>query len=284
MRHNSRMISQRSATKPRRVRAGYLYIGIIAACLAVVIVLAAVVGRVTLDMFLSRTIPNLPGEASVPIVVYHIVRPSYEDDDASVRRIAVTPETFEAELAYLRDAGYHPTTFHALETYLASSTPLPSKPIIICFDDGWQDQYVYAFPILEKYHDTATFFVYTNGIGKKSFLSWSQLSTLVQAGMTIGDHSKSHPYLTKIASHAQLVQEIVDSKYELEDRLGISVDEFAYPFGQYNPAIIALIKKAGFKSARGDYSTTTTQSLGNEYTLGAINAPTTLAAFKSRFP
>ena len=222
--------------------------------------------------------------AKVPIIVYHIVRPSYPSDDPGVRAIALTPQTFDAELAHLATAGYHVIGFHALELHFAAGAQLPTKPVILSFDDGWGDQYAYAFPILQKYHDSATFFVFTNAIGRRGFMTWDDLKNLTAAGMAIGDHTKSHPFLTKITDPRKLWDEIHGSKLLLESRLGVSVTEFAYPFGQYNPDILTLVQQAGYKSARGDYWKGNTQSADHLYELSAVNAPTTTAAFIKRFP
>ncbi len=220
----------------------------------------------------------------LPIVVYHIVRPSYPSDSAAVRAIALTPETFAAEMQHLKAGGYHVVRFSDLEAYFKDGTALPSKPIILSFDDGWGDQFVYAFPILEKYHYPATFFVFTNAIGRRGFLSWSDLHRMLAAGMTVGDHTRSHPYLTHITDQAVLWDEIYGSKQTLEKRLGVPVNEIAYPFGMYDPAIVALVKKAGYLSARGDYWSGNRQTADKLYALSAINAPTTTASFESRFP
>ncbi len=219
----------------------------------------------------------------LPILVYHIVRPSYPSDNAAVRAIAITPETFNAEMSHLRKSGYHIVRFGNLETYFANSTPLPPKPIILSFDDGWSDQFTYAFPILEKYRYPATFFVFTNEIGYRGALSWNNLRELVASGMTIGDHTRSHPFLTHITNVSTLWNEIDGSKLLLERQLNIRVNEFAYPFGQYNPTIISLVKKAGYKSARGDFYSGK-QSINRLFTLSALNAPTTTTIFKKDFP
>ena len=215
----------------------------------------------------------------VPILVYHIVRPSYPSDSVGVKRLAQTPEVFDAEMSYLGSAGYHVIRFSDLENFLKGGAPLPARAVIITFDDGWRDQFEYALPILEKYHYPATFFVFTNAIGRPAFFSWDDLSALIAAGMTIGSHSESHPFLTHITDQSKLWDEIDGSKKLLESKLGITVNEFAYPFGQYDPAIISLIQAAGYISARGDaYSGY--QSPGNIYTLSAMNAATTVDAFE----
>jgi peptidoglycan/xylan/chitin deacetylase (PgdA/CDA1 family) len=221
----------------------------------------------------------------VPILVYHIVRPSYPTDDQAVKGLAQTPEVFEAEMKYLAESGYHVIPFSALEDHISKNTLLPAKPIVISFDDGWGDQFKYAFPILEKYHYTATFFVFTNPIGTRGFMTWDDLRALRDAGMTIGSHTRSHPFLLKITDPVILWNEIDGSKKTLEKNLGITVNEFAYPFGRYNATTTAIVKKAGYRSARGDYvRKDSTQSIDKLFELSALNAPTSIALFVRKFP
>ena len=218
----------------------------------------------------------------LPILVYHIVRPSYPNDSEAVKALALTPETFDAQMLYLDKAGYHVVSFSDLENYFQNGKPLPAKPIIISFDDGWSDQFMYAFPILKKYHFTATFFVFTNSIGRRGFLTWDELHELLAAGMTIGSHSRSHPYLTRIDDLSGLWDEIYTSKQILEKNLGVSINEFAYPFGMYNVAIMEMVTKAGYRSGRGDYYSGE-QAANRLYELSAMNAPTTMALFEKKF-
>ncbi len=224
------------------------------------------------------------GPVDVPILVYHIVRPPYPSDSAAVRRLAVPPSVLNAQFAHLKKAGYHVISFHTLENHFYKGALLSSKPIILSFDDAWKDQYVYAFPILKRYGYTATFFVFSNAIGSRGFLSVQNVKDLIAAGMTIGDHSRSHPFLTKIKDSRTLWDEIEGSKKLLEKELGVPINEFAYPFGQYDAAIVSLVKKAGYKSARGDFWRGPAQTKKDLYTLSALNAPTTTARFKRLFP
>lgn len=219
----------------------------------------------------------------LPILVYHVVRPSYPSDSPAVRSLALTPEVFDAQMDYLRVSGYRVIRFSDLEAHFMSGVPLPAHPIILSFDDGWQSQFTYALPILEKYRYPATFFVFTNAIGRKGFFTWDELRSMVAAGMTVGGHSRSHPYLTSISSEAELWSEIFESKQQLETELGVSVNEFAYPFGRYNATIVSLVQKAGYRSARGDFYSGN-QSAQNLFELSAMNAPTTTALFARQFP
>ncbi|MCX6790373.1 MAG: polysaccharide deacetylase family protein, partial [Candidatus Kaiserbacteria bacterium] len=159
-------------------------------------------------------------------------------------------------------------------------TPLPPHSVIISLDDGWGDQFKYAFPILQTYNYTATFFVFTNPINTRGFMTWDNLRALKDAGMTIGAHSRSHPFLNKITNPDILSNEINGSKKSIEEHLGVTVQQFAYPFGQYNASTTAEVRKAGFSSARGDYVLKTgLQSAELLYELNAFNVPTTTALF-----
>lgn len=220
----------------------------------------------------------------LPILVYHIVRPSFPTDSQAVKNLAHTPELFDEELKHLGEAGYHVVSFVDLENYYRDGTLLPQKPIIISFDDGWSDQFTYAFPVLKKYNYSATFFVFTNPIGTRGFITWDQLREMQKAGMRIESHSRSHPYLTRITDPAKLWNEINGSKERLEKELGVPVTEFAYPFGQYTPDIVAMVKKAGYQSARGDRYFRGEQTLNRLFELDALNAPVTLPAFTRMFP
>lgn len=235
--------------------------------------------------FSTSTVPvsYAQRDAQTPILVYHIVRPAYPSDTREIRQFAVTPELFDQQMAYLQNNGYHVMSFAPLEAYFAGGPALPPHAVIITFDDAWEDQYIYAFPILEKYHYTATFFIPTNFPDHPGFISWNQLRTMSQAGMSIESHSESHPYLSLITSTSTLWNEIDGSKLILQKELGITPTEFAYPFGEFDPQIIALVQQAGYKLARGDYLSTH-NSAAQRYALGVVNAPTTMTAFETLFP
>ena len=231
----------------------------------------------------SISAPQNAHGIKVPIIVYHIVRPAYPSDSAAVKQFAVTPEVFDAQLAYLEASGYHVVPLTALADYFYRGTPLPARPVVLNFDDAWEDQYVYAFPILQKYNLTATFFVPANFPGNPGFITWNQLREMIKGGMSIASHSRSHPYLTKITSTSTLWSEIYDSKQILAQKLGTTTSAFDYPFGSYDPAIVKMVQDAGYALARTD-AFGMYQSFGSRYTLSAINAPTNLAALEKYFP
>lgn len=194
------------------------------------------------------TVPS--GAIKVPILVYHSVRPIIKGEPPLVDYFDISPELFEKNLIYLKENNFSVISFSDLVESLEEKKELPKKPVVLTFDDGWKNQYIYAFPILKRYGITATFFIFTNAIDHKNFLSWEQIKELDRSGMTIANHTKSHPYLLKIKDRNTLTDEILGSKKILEERLGKPVEFFAYPFGYFNDFIISIVKESGFKAAR----------------------------------
>jgi peptidoglycan/xylan/chitin deacetylase (PgdA/CDA1 family) len=194
-----------------------------------------------------------PESVVCPILIYHSVREYRPGDSAGARQYIITPETLEKELQFLKDEHATPVSFEQLTDAVEKGVPLPPNPVIISFDDGWASQYRNAVPLLKKFGFRATFFIFTNGIGVKHFMTADQLRELADAGMEIGCHSRSHPYLAKITDAAALRREIFDSRVKLEEVLGRPVTAFAYPFGRYTRQIVEEVKEAGYHAARSTY-------------------------------
>ena len=200
----------------------------------------------------------------VPILVYHSVMPHHPGQTAEQRALDVDDSVFVAQLRYLADNGYHVVSFAALVDALEGrdTLPLPNRAVVITFDDGWENQYSHAFPILRRFGVTATFFVFTTPIGKdKKLMTWEQLRELQAAGMTIGSHTRTHPVLPDY--HAALHNEVAMSRADIAEHLGRAPDFFAYPFGEWDAECAAWARTAGYRAAR-------------TYRGGAWNAPSDL--------
>ncbi|MDD5251310.1 MAG: polysaccharide deacetylase family protein [Patescibacteria group bacterium] len=183
---------------------------------------------------------------TAPILVYHKV---VEDKPKSVYDVTVT--AFETQMRFLHDNGYAVISLTDFVAATSGAKVLPPKAVVITLDDGWENQYANAAPILEKYGYNATFFVFTNPIGRdKRFMTWDQLRDLLDRGMTIGCHSKTHPFLHKVKDEKTMAAEVSGSKTALERELGVIVDLFAYPFGVTSPEEEAAVKAAGYRAAR----------------------------------
>lgn len=190
----------------------------------------------------------------IPIFIYHSVRPHISGESKTQDRYDVAPRLLEQQFVYLRDNGYNTISLDDLVNDIKHGSAAPiEKPVILTFDDGWENQYRYAFPLLKKYHMTATFYIFTNAIGKKThFLTWDQVKEMDAAGMTIGSHTLSHPYLKKLSSD-ELRKEIVESKKIIENELKKPVMHFASPFGYTSPEVVEIIKAAGYSTGRTTY-------------------------------
>jgi peptidoglycan/xylan/chitin deacetylase (PgdA/CDA1 family) len=194
-----------------------------------------------------------PGSVNVPILTYHSVRPHTPNQSPLQKYYDVAPESFIKQMQYLQDRGYAVIGLDYLATALEQNIILPQKSVVLTFDDGWRSQYAYAFPILRKHNYTATFFVFTDAIGQDYFLTWDQVRVMNNAGMTIGGHTKSHPYLAGIRDPEALREEITGGKHIIEDQIGQNIYLFAYPYGYYTNQIIGIVKDAGYRVARSTY-------------------------------
>lgn len=189
-----------------------------------------------------------PGKSAVvPILMYHHLQ-DLNGASELVETWTVAPASFDAQMSLVVQQGFHAITMAQLVGQLRDGQPLPAKPIVISFDDGWAEQYTVAFHILEKHHLIGTFFVYTRPIDHAAYMSWAQLEEMSAAGMDIQAHTLTHPHLRELAP-SEAMKEISESKQILETRLGKPVVALAYPYGEYNTSIIDMLKRAGFASA-----------------------------------
>ena len=207
----------------------------------------------TLAIAMSRSVAPHAGAADlhVPILVFHNVAPHVAGRSAAARAYEVPPAVFEEEMAYLRDRAFTVVPLSALVGALTGGPPVPARAVVITFDDGWVTQYLNAVPVLRRFGYTATFFVFTNPIGRDTrFMTWDQLRELQREGMTIGSHSWTHPRMTGLSPRA-IHDQVAGSRATLEKRLGTRIDFFAHPFGEHPPEIEAAVREAGYVAARG---------------------------------
>ena len=204
----------------------------------------------------SASATSSPRSVHVPTLVYHSVRPYIKGESKYQDEYDVTPELLREELTYLRDHGYQPVLYRdLLEYWQGATTTLTAegkKPVILTFDDGWRNQYEYAYPLLKEFHMKGVFFVFTNPIDNKKshWMSWDELRVMDQAGMEIGGHTRTHPMLSKITNDERLDGEIKEPKAIIEKELGHPIVAFAYPFGVRNEHVFSALGRAGYRFAR----------------------------------
>lgn len=228
-------------------------------------------------------IPESDRHIQMPILVYHSVRPAYEEETYMQQLFNVYPVIFKQQMAYLRDHQYSLIPLSRLESFLTSGTPLPHCPVVITFDDGWENQFIYAFPILKEFNVPATIYIIADAIDDPAYLTWTQVQTMAAEGMTIGSHTRTHPNLADVYDESDLENEVVRSKAVIEKHLGTTVNEFAYPYGSYNQHTIDLVKQAGYTSGRS-FTPGKEHSLVDLYTLKGIRVPNDMEEFIELLP
>jgi peptidoglycan/xylan/chitin deacetylase (PgdA/CDA1 family) len=192
--------------------------------------------------------PVLPSRTlSVPILMYHridVVKPTLP---AITQRLTVDPSDFAAQMRWLEVHGYHTLAQAQLFRALEHGARMPSKPIVITFDDGYRDIFGKAMPILRRLRMRATAYVITSRISGPdvSFLTWPQLHSLERSGIEIGSHTVHHTELPSL-SDPEAQQELIRSRRVLEQHLGHPVQWFAYPAGAEDPHAVELVRQAGY--------------------------------------
>lgn len=207
----------------------------------------------------------------LPILVYHYVEDVTDQRDTLRQSIATRPSFFEGQLKYLKSNDYTVVTLDDLYRDLQGQTRLPEKSVILTFDDGYRDFYTDAYPLLKKYQIKALNYIIVNHLGRSGNLTEAMIKEMLASGLvTIGCHTLDHDYLPK-DSPTQAREQIVDCKKRLEERFGVKVNHFAYPGGYYNPAVVEMVKEAGFATAVGTVPGVI-HSLDNIYTLKRLHA------------
>lgn len=186
----------------------------------------------------------------VPILMYHHIADPPADADVFRRDLSVRPVAFEGQLRYLEQSGYRPVTLTDLALYLTMGQPLPDRPIILTFDDGYRDNYTHAFPLLERFGFVGTFFLTTAPIDSQNpdWLSWDEVTEMHAAGMQFEPHGYDHSDL-RGRSYDFLVYQILASREAIEARTGEICRFFAYPSGRYDQFVIDVLRSAGFWGA-----------------------------------
>jgi peptidoglycan/xylan/chitin deacetylase (PgdA/CDA1 family) len=197
-----------------------------------------------------------PTVAWFPILGYHRV---VDEMPADPHMICTSRDRFRDHLAWFARLRYRTLSLPDVATYLAQGKPLPPRSFIITFDDGYEDNYTVALPLLQAYGFTATVFVVSGGVGKTSawdetpapLMTWEQIREMHRAGITIGSHSVSHPHLPQLSIEAAR-REIRESRDELEQALGAAVRTFCYPYGDWLPTMCEAVQLAGYDLATDD--------------------------------
>ena len=163
-------------------------------------------------------------------------------------RLTTADPDFEAQMDWLRNHRYHPITMRQLQAHRERGEPLPPRPVMITFDDGWGEDMWIARRFLDPRGMPTVFFVYTGAVGAPGYLSWSDAKSLEAAGHEVLSHTVSHPDLQQVPD-ARLASEMRDSRARLERELGHPIECIAYPFGSYDGRVVKAASNAGYRLA-----------------------------------
>ncbi len=182
---------------------------------------------------------------AIPIFNYHKITPRNFNNALQNDPYTIFLEDFEAQLQLIKDLNFRVINLNELVACLYKQTPLPKNALAITFDDGYQTDYQFAAPALQKMNFTATFFLALMNLDRKT--RWFEYEQLLQQGFAVGSHTVNHPNLTKMPPD-QAQNELKQSKQTIENHLNAQIDHFALPYGLFNEKIIEIAKKTGYQS------------------------------------
>jgi peptidoglycan/xylan/chitin deacetylase (PgdA/CDA1 family) len=162
--------------------------------------------------------------------------------------LSVSSSVFEQQIEYMKNNGF---TFLRSDDLLSGN--INNKSVLITFDDGYENNFLIAVPILKKYNVPAIFFIATGLVGTENkgmkMMNWKQVIELSKNNLfEIGAHTISHKKLHKM-NIEELKKEVMESKSILEEKTNKNIKSFAYPFGRYNKIVIDMVKKNGYQLA-----------------------------------
>lgn len=203
-----------------------------------------------------------PSKPGITILMYHKI--GEPPPGSKLKKLWVSSDMFRQQMTYLQKNGYTPILFKDIYACWDKQTPLPKKPVLITFDDGYANNYELAAPILKNFGFPATLFVVVQTVGwdnkwhdpasetRIPMVSWAQLKEMKAAGWEIGSHTMNHPRLPKIELKNVSI-EMEKSRAVITEFLGECPDTFAYPYGagEDDETIRNKAKEAGYRIAVG---------------------------------
>ncbi len=196
------------------------------------------------------------------VLMYHMVSDHLNKDESKFNRLRVKPEEFEKQLKWLKQNNWNSYTL----SELVKLKEIPEKSVVITFDDGYEDNYKNAYPLLKKYNFKATIYIVLNRFGQnwatdkdlnqssnelnsEKMLSNEQIKEMINSGLIeIGSHTLDHVNLPKLTKEEKEKQ-ILESKKQIEDIFNIQCLSFAYPFGFFDNQDIEILQNSSYSNA-----------------------------------
>ena len=182
--------------------------------------------------------------------MYHYISELPSDADVYRVNLTVVPELFDAQLQYLQEQGYQTVSLQDVYAALSVGKPLPEKPIVLTFDDGYKGVYTVAMPLLQKYNFMGEFFLLVTPSHYEAapYLTWQEVQLMAAAGMSMQAHGRDHYDLTN-RDYDFLVYQILGAKEAIQAHSNQAVQFFCYPSGRYDDEVLAVVEAAGYLGA-----------------------------------
>ena len=185
-----------------------------------------------------------PGTEAVPILMYHVIAPPLAT--APYPGLYVPPSEFAAQMEALARAGYHAVTLDQVRSSWLRGTPLPPRPIVLSFDNGYRTQFTVALPVLRRLHWVGDENLQLSGLPpSQGGLGPREVRLLVAAGWELDTQGFSHADLTAL-DPAELHYQVAVARKLIRQRYHVRADWFCYPSGRYNPTVVAAVRAAGY--------------------------------------
>jgi len=193
---------------------------------------------------------------TLPILCYHRIA---ENGAEALAPYRVPPEAFERQVRWLRRNGYYSVSIAEWAQAMQQNVPLPGRPVLFTFDDGYRDFEEHAWPILDRHGFSALVFIVTAKVGGSAdwdadfgepaqLMGWEEVVQLASEGVDFGSHTVNHRKLTSLASD-EVIKEFTSSRAGLEERLKRPISATSYPWGAHNPDVRRSAVDCGFKVA-----------------------------------
>lgn len=216
-------------------------------------------------------------DVKIPVLLYHNFVSNVPDKDPDNFNYINTPQSFEENIKTILENGYTIISMKELNDANDFKFNLPSKPILITFDDGYYSNYEYIYPILKKYNVKASIFVVTDKVGKEidgiKYLGWNECLEMQESGFVeIYSHSKRHLFYDKL-SVRKIRDDVVESYKIIENELGNKdLKVFAYPYGAYTNETVRTLKNNGIDMQVYDIGMNNFKDFNKNY-IKRINIP-----------
>lgn len=197
----------------------------------------------------EEPVASLEARIKLPIIMYHYVEYVQDVNDLIRKKLDTNPYLFEMQLKTLKENNYELYFVRDIPDILDGKIKISTRSAVLTFDDGYQDFYSVAFPLLKKYHAKATIYVVYNFIGRRGFLTANNIKEILASGLVeLGSHTLDHMYLKKINPQVAKKQ-IEENKIKLEQDFGVEVKTFAFPYGAFDNQALDFVKQASYSAA-----------------------------------